>query len=845
MTLAFTTPEADCSNSSTARRRRLQTGGAVLLVLAVAALFRLWHIGTAPPALFGDEAINGMDALDVLTGHGSVFYPTNYGREGLNMLFIAAFFRLLGVTPLAIRLSSVIGGILTTLAVYWLGRELFRSEMRAGKLLTVPLLAALWLATAYWAVSFSRLGLRGAHTVLFGTLTFAAFWRGVNQHQAGPSGGRVQGDNRFRHWSWRTWAWFLLSGLFLGLSLYFYSISRLYPVFLALFLLLQAVVAWRHKPKDRSWTRDSLLGSLFGPIVGLYAVAAAVFAPLGWYFLTHPGSFTQRAAAVSAFGNWPSPWARIGEAVVGNVAQFFLAGHGDTKPVYNLAGRAVMEPVTAILALGGVLICLRRWRRPHYLLLLSWGPIMLLPAFLAVERIPTSFRAMGVMPALYFFPAVAVGTGVDWLRSQRYPARLRHWLAACLLVVPLAVAGAWTARDYMAWAALPATYERFDGDAVEAARWLQANPQQWPVYVSSDLYRHMSFLLLYSQTSTTQFATYRDEAVRWFDGRSALPLPPATSEATYLFCGMAHTDKGWLDHFLPDRQLVYQSLDDTGKPILSVYRARYRDRREIRTNTLPLEGITVTGYSVGGQAQPGSALQVALHWRFARLQLHGKAEYRVQLALLDEQGHVWATVEKNLDYRPQEWDEGSQAVTWYEMGLPGEAPKGAYHLAVRLADDATGTPLGEWSVLAPSAEAEGGPREPLVTFGGMLRLLDVDLRDEAVQGGNDVVAELVLDTTERLPWSYTLFLHVLDADGKRIGQRDSSTGNGLFPTDAWPPDQPLRDVYRISVDAVEARRPYQLALGFYDWRTGERLPALDRDGEHVPEDQFLLEIPSQ
>jgi hypothetical protein len=164
---------------------------------------------------------------------------------------------------------------------------------------------------------------------------------------------------------------------------------------------------------------------------------------------------------------------------------------------------------------------------------------------------------------------------------------------------------------------------------------------------------------------------------------------------------------------------------------------------------------------------------------------------------------------------------------------------------VRLADDATGTPLGEWSVLAPSAEAEGGPREPLVTFGGMLRLLDVDLRDEAVQGGNDVVAELVLDTTERLPWSYTLFLHVLDADGKRIGQRDSSTGNGLVPTDAWPPDQPLRDVYRISVDAVEARRPYQLALGFYDWRTGERLPALDRDGEHVPEDQFLLEIPSQ
>lgn len=845
MTLTFTSPEPDHLNSSTARRRRLQTGGAVLLILAVAALFRLWHIGSAPPALFGDEAINGMDALDVLNGQGSVFYPAHYGREGLNMLFIAAFFRLLGVTPLAIRLSSIIGGILTPLAVYWLGRELFRSETREGKLLTVPLLAALWLATAYWAVSFSRLGLRGAHTVLFGTLTFAAFWRGVNHHQAGQPGERAQGDNRLRHWSWGTWAWFLLSGLFLGLSLYFYSASRLYPVFLGLFLLLQAMVVWRQNPRNRSWARDSLLGSLFGPIAGLYAIAAAVFAPLGWYFLTHPGSFTQRAAAVSAFGNWPSPWARIGEAVVGNIAQFFLAGHGDTKPVYNLPGRAILEPVTAILALWGVLICLRRWRRPQTFLLLSWVPIMLLPAFLAVERIPTSFRAMGVMPALYFFPAVAVGTGVDWLRSQRTPAHLRQWLAACLLVVPLAVASAWTARDYLAWAALPATYERFDGDVVEAAQWLQANPQQWPVYVSADLYRHMSFLLLYSQTPTTQFATYRDEAVRWFDGRSALPLPPTTSEATYLFCGMAHTDEEWLDRLLPDRELVYQSLDATGKPVLSVYRARYRDRREIRTNALPLEGITVTGYSVRGQAQPGSALQVALHWRFAKPQLHSEAEYRVQLALLDEGGRAWATVEKHLDYRPREWDEGSQAVTWYEIPLPGEAPKAAYRLAVRLADVETGTPLGEWSVLDPSAEAEGGPQEPLVTFGGTLRLLDMDLRGEAVQGGEDVVAELVLDTTERLPWSYTLFLHVLDADGKRIGQRDSSTGNGLFPTDAWPPGQPLRDRYRISVDMVGARRPYQLALGFYDWRTGERLPTVDRDGERLPEDQLLLEIPSR
>ncbi len=37
--------------------------------------------------------------------------------------------------------------------------------------------------------------------------------------------------------------------------------------------------------------------------------------------------------------------------------------------------------------------------------------------------------------------------------------------------------------------------------------------------------------------------------------------------------------------------------------------------------------------------------------------------------------------------------------------------------------------------------------------------------------------------------------------------------------------------------------PYRLALGFYDWRTGERLPAVGRSGVLLPDDRLLLEIP--
>ena len=90
----------------------------------MAAFFRLWQLGSIPPGLFGDEATDGLDALDVLAGRGAIFFPANFGREGLHMWLVAGMFRLMDVTPLALRLPSALAGIATALATYWLGREL-------------------------------------------------------------------------------------------------------------------------------------------------------------------------------------------------------------------------------------------------------------------------------------------------------------------------------------------------------------------------------------------------------------------------------------------------------------------------------------------------------------------------------------------------------------------------------------------------------------------------------------------------------------------------------------------------------------------------------------------------
>jgi hypothetical protein len=174
--------------------------------------------------------------------------------------------------------------------------------------------------------------------------------------------------------------------------------------------------------------------------------------------------------------------------------------------------------------------------------------------------------------------------------------------------------------------------------------------------------------------------------------------------------------------------------------------------------------------------------------------------------------------------------------------LPDEAPLGYYQVAVRLVDGQTNTPLSEWAVLAPSEPVSSVQTEPLASFGDALRLLDAEAHLEEPAGSERLVVELLLDTTAQMPESYTLFLHALDIDGERIGQRDSPTGSGLYPTDAWQPGQPFRDVYRVPIDVAGAQQPYSVALGFYAVQTGERLPAYSPDGSRLPEDQLVLEV---
>ncbi|MBK9094904.1 MAG: hypothetical protein IPM84_19480 [Anaerolineae bacterium] len=529
----------------------------LLIVLALAVFLRFWQINRFPLGLFGDEAVNGLDALDVLAGRGAIFFPANFGREGAHIWLVAASLRLFGVTPFAVRLPSLLAGILTVAAAAWLGHEIVAARRRSAPGdrpldAWLPLLVAAYTATSYWHLHFSRFGIRGIFTPLWAALAFAAFWRGVNR-------GRTR--------------WFVLSGLCLGAGVHFYTASRFVPFALVIFLALQAGLSWLSRAA--AVRPAPLLRTFFGPLLWAALAAALVVAPLGYYFLTHPGSFASRAATVSAFNagvGGVSPLARMAQAAVANIAQFFIPGQGDPAAFYNLPGRAVFDPLTALLALLGLLLCLRRWRQPVYLFLALWPPLLLLPTFLAVDRFPTLPRALGVMPGIFIWAALGLEAVLEFGFLNRRKTRSLLIILAALLA--LTVHGGLAVRDYFfVWGPSDAAFEAFDGHETDTALWLAAHPQPAPVYLSADLYRHPVIMFLLEQTPLTDFFSHRNPGLHWFDARSALVLPPAGVSATYVFSGQAQAPPAVLDAWLPQRQVIYDVLAPGGQPATTVLRS--------------------------------------------------------------------------------------------------------------------------------------------------------------------------------------------------------------------------------------------------------------------------------
>ena len=136
----------------------------LILIILIASFLRFWDLKNTPPGLWSDEAMNGTNAIQALesgppAGGWKIFYPENFGREGLFINIQALFVKALGHEPWVLRLPSAIFGLLTVFGLYFLTKELLSVR--------VALFASFFLATSFWHINFSRMGFRAIMAPFF------------------------------------------------------------------------------------------------------------------------------------------------------------------------------------------------------------------------------------------------------------------------------------------------------------------------------------------------------------------------------------------------------------------------------------------------------------------------------------------------------------------------------------------------------------------------------------------------------------------------------------------------------------------------------------------------------
>lgn len=294
-----------------------------------------------------------------------------------------------GNEPWALRLPSAVFGVLTVAGLYLLGAELFGEE--------VGLLAAFFLATSFWHLNFSRIGLRAISAPCFLVWSLYLLLTGLRRART---------------------SLIALAAIVYGLGFYTYIAYRATPLLIAAVLYTM-----------RTARRSSLVFT---------AIAAVTIIPLALYFAFYPAALTEYPARISVLHGAHPAW----EIVLNlwRTARMFF-WHGDPNWRHNVAYRAELYWPVAILFAAGIAIAVMRRQKPAYALPLIWLLVAAIPVILAGDIVPHALRGLLMTPAVFLLapvaarelwtrlriPAIAVGAIALWLAWEPYHTYFDLW----------------------------------------------------------------------------------------------------------------------------------------------------------------------------------------------------------------------------------------------------------------------------------------------------------------------------------------------------------------------------------------------------------------------------------
>ena len=380
------------------------TKALLLGIILLAFVLRFYRLADYP-ALNADEAAIGYNAYSLLTTgmdeHGNPwpihFQSFNDFKPGLYFYLVLPFVKLLGLTELAVRIPGALIGVATVLALYFLVKELFKSERLA-------LVSSLFLAISPWHLHFSRGGWEVNTATFLIVLGLWLFFKALAKPR-----------------------YYLFSVVSFVLSIYAYHAARIIAPLLVFGLL---IIYWRQLRRN----------------IKMLVVAAGVglilLFPLALDFTK--GAVVSRVAGVGLFSD-PGPLSRINEqrgqhadfqglgakllhnkavnyglAFAQNWAEHFwgefLFLSGDDIQRNKVPETGTMYLVDLIFILAGIVAIARNSK--------GWGPILIwlllapLGAALTFQS-PHALRAQNMVVPLVVISAHGLMTMVRWLQKLK------------------------------------------------------------------------------------------------------------------------------------------------------------------------------------------------------------------------------------------------------------------------------------------------------------------------------------------------------------------------------------------------------------------------------------------
>lgn len=286
-----------------------------------------------------------------------------------------------------------------------------------------------------------------------------------------------------------------------------------------------------------------------------------------------------------------------------------------------------------------------------------------------------------------------------------------------------------------------------------------------------------------------------------------------------------------------------------------IYDAETASEPEYRLDWVYLEDdrplARLLGYDLGKEeVEPGGTLRVVLYWEVLE---ETETNYTLFAQLFGRQA---ATVGQRdthtgLGHYPTSFWKAGQVIA-DEVFIPVASDAlgptklrldvGLYQRGNgdRLAVvDAAGDPVGAATIgwLKLNAVKELPPPDVATDyrFGDGIALVGYDLEEET-EGRRLILHWASLAPADQ---DYTVFVHLIGLDGELAAQADGPPASGDYPTSLWEFGEIVFDERLVPTQDLPAGT-YRLCLGMYLLETGVRLPALDGNGERLPDDMVLL-----